>query len=75
MAKQQRGWKDALQALKSEGSRSNDPIDPREQKKRSRMMYRKRKLDKDIKNYINNTTVIKSSTIDRIGQGHGFYFG
>ena len=38
-------------------------------------MYKKRKLDKDVKNYIKNTTVIKSKTIDNIATGHGFYFG
>ena len=75
MAYEKPGWQDALQALKSEGGGSDDTVNLREQKKRSRIMYKKRKLDKDIKNYIKNTTVIKYKTIDGIAKGHGFYFG
>ena len=75
MAYTKPGWQDALQALKSEGSGSDDTANLREQKKRSRIMYKKRKLDKDVRNYINNTTVIKLKTINGIAEGHGFYFG
>ena len=66
-------WKDKLATLRTDSP--NAETNEREQKKRSRIMYKKRKLDKDIKNYIKNTTVIKWKTIDRIAQGHGFYFG
>ena len=75
MAYEKPGWKDALQAFQSEGGGSDDTVNLREQKKRSRIMYKKRKLDKDIKYYIKNTVIIKWKTIDRIAQGHGFYFG
>ena len=63
-----------LGSLRNE-SGSDDTVNLREQKKRSRIMYKKRKLDKDIKYYIKNTVIIKWKTIDRIAQGHGFYFG
>ena len=75
MAYEKPGWKDALQAFQSEGGGSDDTVNLREQKKRSRIMYKKRKLDKDIKYYIKNTVIIKWKTIDRIARGHGFYFG
>ena len=68
-------WKEQLKQLNTEGGGSDDTVNLREQKKRSRIMYKKRKLDKDIKYYIKNTTVIKYKTIDRIATGHGFYFG
>ena len=66
-------WKDALQAAKSEGGRQDDRIDPREQKKRSKIMYKKRKLEKDVKQYYTNARRIKSSEIERIGRQHGFH--
>ena len=47
-------------------------LDPREQKKRSRIMYKKRKLDKDVKNYVKNRYRINSKDIDTIGRRHGF---
>ena len=72
MAYQKRDWKDALQAAKSEGGGSNDTVDPREQKKRSRVMYKKRKLDKEVKNYVKNRYRINSKDIDTIGRRHGF---
>ena len=68
-------WKEQLKQLNTERSGSDNTVNLREQKKRSRIMYKKRKLDKDIKNYIKNTTVIKYKTIDGIAKGHGFYFG
>ena len=74
MAHEKQGWKDALQAIQSERGRSHD-TDHQRKKKSSRLMYRKRKLDKDVRNYINNTKIIKYSTINSIGIGHGFYFG
>ena len=72
MAKEQRDWKDALQAAKSEGGRQDDRIDPREQKKKSRQMYQRRKLDKEVRNYVNKRTRINSADIDSIGRKHGF---
>ena len=68
-------WKAKLNQLKAEPTTNDDTVNLREQKKRSRIMYKKRKLDKDIKYYIKNTVIIKWKTIDRIAQGHGFYFG
>ena len=71
MAYRQQGWKDALQALQSKGSRSDDPDNQREQKVRSRLMYKKRKLDKDIKRYTKNRDVIKFTDIIAIQDKHG----
>ena len=73
MKRESPNWKDKLSTLIVESP--NAETNEREQKKRSRIMYKKRKLDKDIKNYIKNTTVIKYKTIDGIATGHGFHFG
>ena len=73
MAHEKQGWKSALQTLQSEGSRSNDAIDPREQKKISTLHYKRRKLDKDVRNYTSNATRINSGDIERIGRKHGFH--
>ena len=43
-----------------------------QQKKQARIMYNRRKLEKDIKLYIKNDR-IKGSEIERIGRQHGFY--
>ena len=71
MAYRKQGWQDALQALKSERGGSNDPDNQREQKVRSRLMYKKRKLDKDIKRYTKNRDVIKFTDIIAIQDKHG----
>ena len=72
MAKQQQDWKNALQAAKPERGGPDDRVDPRETKKKSRLMFRKRKLDKDVKKYINGRIRINSSDIEAIGRRHGF---
>ena len=72
MAYEKQHWQDALQAAKPKGSGSNDSTDPREAKKRSRIMYNKRKLEKEIKKYVKNRIWIRSKDIDAIGRKHGF---
>ena len=72
MAEQKQHWKDALRATQQEGNRSDDSSDPREKKKVARQHYIRRKLDKDIKKYINNTNQIKYKEIERIAKGYGF---
>ena len=72
MAEQKQHWKDALRATQQEGNRSDNKPDPREQKKVARQHYIRRKLDKDIKNYIKHTNPIKYADIERIATGYGF---
>ena len=73
MARKEQDWKDALHAAKQERDRQDDRIDFAKKKKQSRWMYRKRKLDKDVRKYTNNARRINSRDIDRIGRSHGFY--
>ena len=42
MANEKQYWKDALQAAKSKGSRSDDNVDQRKKAKEARVMYAKR---------------------------------
>ena len=35
--------------------------------------YKRRKLDKDVKNYIKRNRVLRSRDIESIGRQHGFY--
>jgi hypothetical protein len=74
MAYEKQNWKDALQAAKPEGSRPDSDADQREQKKKARLMYTRRILERDIKQYIKKKqSGIKYKEIDRIARGHGFY--
>ena len=74
MAYEKQDWKDALQAAKPEGSRPDGDADQREQKKKSRLMYTRRVLERDIKQYIKKQEGgIKYTEIDRIAGRHGFY--
>ena len=72
MAEEKQHWKDALRATQQEGDRSDNRPDPREKKKVARHHYIRRKLDKDIKKYINSTNQIKYKEIERIATGYGF---
>ena len=74
MAYEKQDWKDALQAAKPEGSRPDDDADQREQKKKARLMYTRRVLERDIKQYTKKEKGgIKYREIDSIARGHGFY--
>lgn len=74
MAYEKQDWKDALQTAKPEGSRPDDDADQREQKKKARLMYTRRVLERDIKQYTKKEKGgIKYREIDRIARGHGFY--
>ena len=81
MVEEKQHWKDTLRAAKQEGDRSNDRNHPSEQiktienKKRATIMYRRRKLDKDVREYTKENTKINSRDIDGIGRSHGFHFG
>ena len=75
MAQQKQGWKDVLQTAKSEGRGYDDTDDQRKKKKIAALHYKRRKLDKDVRRYIENATIISSQELDEIGRKHGFYFG
>ena len=65
----------ALQASKSKGRGQDDSDNQRKKKKLASLHYKRRKLEKDIKKYINGKTRINSADIDEIGRRHGYYFG
>ena len=75
MAYTKPGWKDVLQTAKSKRSRQDDSDNQRKKKKLAALHYKRRKLDKDVRNYINNNKRIDYKSIDEIGRKHGFYFG
>ena len=75
MAYEKPGWKDVLQTAKSERSRSDDRIDQAAKKKLASLHYKRRKLDKDVKEYTNKSRTINSRDIERLGRKHGFYLG
>lgn len=74
MAYKKQYWKDTLQTAKPERSGFDSSNDQEQQKKQARVMYNRRKLEKDIKRYIKNDR-INSNAIERIGRQHGFYIG
>lgn len=73
MAEQKQGWKDVLQAAKSEGRGYDDTEDQRKKKKIAALHYKRRKLEKNIKEYIKLNDPIRSKQIEAIGNKHGFY--
>lgn len=75
MAYEKQDWKDALQTAKSKGSRQDDSDNQRKKKKLAALHYKRRKLEKDVRNYINNNKHINFRDIDEIGRRHGFFFG
>lgn len=74
MAKEKQDWKDVIRSKKQERDRQDDRIDPRQQKKLATLHYKRRKLDKDVKNYIEkNEKTLKGGDIEAIGRKHGFF--
>ena len=72
MAYEKQNWKDALQAAKSKGSGFNNNFNKESEKKKARLMYAKRALEKEIKNILNNR-IIKYIEIERIHRKYGIY--
>ncbi len=70
MAHEKQYWKDTLQAAKSEGSGFDDSIDQRIEKKKARLMYTKRLLEKEIKKLSKNK-IIKYGEIVRLHRKYG----
>ena len=70
MAYEKQDWKDALQAAKSKGGGFDDSIDQRIEKKKARLMYTKRLLEKEIKKLLKNK-IIKYGEIVRLHRKYG----
>ena len=70
MAHKKQYWKDTLQAAKSERSGLDDSIDQRIEKKKARIMYTKRLLEKEIKKLLKNK-IIKYGEIVRLHRKYG----
>tara|TARA_B100000925_G_C21809147_1_gene388007 strand:+ start:36 stop:269 length:234 start_codon:yes stop_codon:yes gene_type:complete len=70
MAHEKQYWKDTLQAAKSEGGGFDDSIDQRIEKKKARLMYTKRLLEKEIKKLLKNK-IIKYGEIVRLHRKYG----
>ena len=68
MAYTKQDWKDTLQTAKSERSRQDDSDNQRKKKKLAALHYKRRKLEKDVRNYINNNKHINFKDIDEIGR-------
>ena len=72
MADKKQYWKDTLQTAEPKRSGFDNTTNKEQQKKQSRLMYKRRKLERDVKKYIKGE-IIKGSGIERIGRQHGFY--
>ena len=70
MAYEKQYWKDTLQAAKLEGSGFDNSIDQRIEKKKARLMYTKRLLEKEIKKLLKNK-IIKYGEIVRLHRKYG----
>ena len=57
MAHEKQYWKDALQTAKPERSRQDDRDDKRKQKKQAQIMYKRRKIEKEIKQLLKRNPV------------------
>ena len=62
-------WKEQLGNIKQEGDRQDDRVDFARKKKLSRLMYIRRKLDKDIRKLLKQD-VIKFKQIEEIHGRH-----
>jgi hypothetical protein len=62
-----------LQAAKSEGRGYDDTEDQRKKKKIAALHYKRRKLEKNVKEHIKLNDPIRSRQIEAIGNRHGFY--
>ena len=56
--------------LRDKFKHKEDSLDIARKKKQSTIMYKKRKLDKDIKKYIKDNDPIKYKEIERIQRDH-----
>ena len=57
MVNEKQYWKDALQAAKSERSRQDDTDNKRKKKKQSQIMYKRRKVEKEIKKLLKKNPI------------------
>ena len=71
MANEKQYWKDTLQAAKSEGSGPDDTIDKRKKKKQAQIMYKRRKVEKEIKKLLKQNPIKYKEILDIHGR-YGF---
>lgn len=64
MANEKQYWKDALQAAKPERSRSNDTDNKRKKKKQAQIMYKRRKIEKEIKKLMKRNPIKYKDIVD-----------
>ena len=69
MAHEKQDWKDTLQAAKSKGSRLNDTDDKRKKKKQAQIMYKRRKIEKEVKSLLKKNPI----KYEEILEIHGRY--
>ena len=70
MAKEQQDWKNALRSAYEKGDRQDNRIDPGRQKKMSRIQYKRRKIEKEIKKLLKKSK-IKFTEIKEIHDRYG----
>ena len=70
MANTKQYWKDALQAAKSERRRQDDTTNKRKQKKQAQLMYKRRKVEKEIKKLLKRNP-IKYKDVLKIHERYG----
>ena len=68
MANEKQYWKDALQAAKSKGSRLNDTDDKRKKKKQAQIMYKRRKIEKEVKSLLKKNPIKYEEILDIHGR-------
>ena len=71
MAKEKQDWKSTLRSAQQERDRQDNKLDIARKKKRSEIMYKKRKLDAAVKKYVKNNDPVKYKEIERIQESHG----
>jgi hypothetical protein len=70
MAHEKQYWKDALQTAKSERSGQDSGFDKAAEKKKSRLMYNRRLLQREVKELLNKK-IIKYGEIVRLHRKYG----
>jgi len=70
MAHEKEYWKDALQTAKSKRSRQDNEFDKAAEKKKSRLMYNRRLLQKEVKELLKKK-VIKYGEVVRLHRKYG----
>ena len=59
--------------IREQFKKGSDRTDQAAKKKLASIHYKRRKLDKDVKQYIKYNTIIRSREIEQLGRRHGFH--